>query len=55
MSLEDPARFAALHDGVVAKVLDRLPDATWVYPGHGKDTTWGPSTRTWRSGASAGW
>jgi glyoxylase-like metal-dependent hydrolase (beta-lactamase superfamily II) len=38
---KDPARFRSLYDGVVTKVFDRLPDATWVYPGHGKDTTLG--------------
>ena len=36
---KDPERFRSLYDGVVAKIFDRLPDATWVYPGHGKDTT----------------
>jgi glyoxylase-like metal-dependent hydrolase (beta-lactamase superfamily II) len=24
-----------------AKVFDRLPDATWFYPGHGRDSTLG--------------
>jgi glyoxylase-like metal-dependent hydrolase (beta-lactamase superfamily II) len=36
---KDPERFTSLYDGVAAKVFGRLPDATWVYPGHGKDTT----------------
>jgi glyoxylase-like metal-dependent hydrolase (beta-lactamase superfamily II) len=26
---------------VKAKLFDQLPDKTWVYPGHGKDTTIG--------------
>jgi len=34
-------RSPTLFAGVVEKVVDRLPDATWVYPGHGKDTTLG--------------
>jgi glyoxylase-like metal-dependent hydrolase (beta-lactamase superfamily II) len=38
---KDPQRFESLYNGVVAKIFDRLPDATWVYPGHGKDTTLG--------------
>lgn len=35
------ADFASLYDGVVARVFDVLPDETWVYPGHGWDTTLG--------------
>ncbi|MCP2341177.1 glyoxylase-like metal-dependent hydrolase (beta-lactamase superfamily II) [Actinomadura rupiterrae] len=26
---------------VTERIFDRLPDETWVYPGHGKDTTLG--------------
>jgi glyoxylase-like metal-dependent hydrolase (beta-lactamase superfamily II) len=37
----DPARFAQLLGDVERKVFDRLPDETWVYPGHGKDTVLG--------------
>ena len=36
---------------VVAKIFDRLPDETWVYPGHGGDTTLGaerPHLQEWR-------
>jgi len=47
--------FASLYQGVVAKVFDVLPDETWVYPGHGDDTTVGrerPSLEEW---ASRGW
>jgi glyoxylase-like metal-dependent hydrolase (beta-lactamase superfamily II) len=49
---KDAARFATLYDGVVSKVFDRLPDATWVYPGHGQDTTLGaerPHLAEWRA------
>jgi glyoxylase-like metal-dependent hydrolase (beta-lactamase superfamily II) len=38
-------------DGLETKVFGRLPDATWVYPGHGDDTTLGterPSLVEWR-------
>jgi phenylacetate-CoA ligase len=48
----DPERFAALYGGVVAKIFDRLPDETWVYPGHGNDTTIGqerPHLEEWRA------
>jgi glyoxylase-like metal-dependent hydrolase (beta-lactamase superfamily II) len=48
---KDPARFGSLYSGVVSKVFGRLPDATWVYPGHGKDTTLGaerPHLEEWR-------
>ena len=34
------------------RIFDRLPDETWVYPGHGKDTTLGaerPSLPEWRA------
>ncbi|MEU9889300.1 MBL fold metallo-hydrolase [Sphaerisporangium sp. NPDC051011] len=48
----DPARFDQLYTDVVERVFDRLPDATWVYPGHGKDTTLGterPALPEWRA------
>lgn len=43
--------FPTLYDNVVARVFDRLPDETWVYPGHGDDTVLGserPSLAQWR-------
>jgi glyoxylase-like metal-dependent hydrolase (beta-lactamase superfamily II) len=48
---QDSARFDSLYAGVVSKLFDRLPDATWVYPGHGTDTTLGaerPHLEEWR-------
>jgi glyoxylase-like metal-dependent hydrolase (beta-lactamase superfamily II) len=48
---KDPERFTSLYNGVVDKVFARLPDTTWVYPGHGKDTTVGaerPHLAEWR-------
>jgi glyoxylase-like metal-dependent hydrolase (beta-lactamase superfamily II) len=48
---KDPERFATLYEGVVTKLFDRLPDTTWVYPGHGNDTTLGterPHLDEWR-------
>jgi glyoxylase-like metal-dependent hydrolase (beta-lactamase superfamily II) len=49
---EDKERFATLLDGVTTKLFDRLPDETWVYPGHGGDTTLGderPHLDEWRA------
>ena len=48
---QDAARFAQLIDDVSARIFDVLPDQTWVYPGHGDDTTLGaerPHLQEWR-------
>jgi glyoxylase-like metal-dependent hydrolase (beta-lactamase superfamily II) len=47
----DPERFARLMDGLEERVFGVLPDETWVYPGHGDDTTLGaerPKLPEWR-------
>jgi glyoxylase-like metal-dependent hydrolase (beta-lactamase superfamily II) len=47
----DPEQFSSLMDDLQRKVFDVLPDDTWVYPGHGNDTTLGaerPSLPEWR-------
>lgn len=47
-----PEDFASLIGDVERKLFDRLPDETWVYPGHGDDTTLGherPHLPEWRS------
>jgi glyoxylase-like metal-dependent hydrolase (beta-lactamase superfamily II) len=47
----DAERFASLIDDVQQRVFDVLPDETWVYPGHGNDTTLGaerPHLSEWR-------
>ena len=49
---KDAARFASLLDDVEQRLFAVLPDDTWVYPGHGKDTTLGaerPSLPEWRA------
>ncbi|MFI6603114.1 MBL fold metallo-hydrolase [Nonomuraea sp. NPDC050536] len=49
---KDPARFDQLYTDVVERLFDRLPDETWVYPGHGKDTSLGaerPSLPEWKA------
>src|SRR6185312_11144117 len=38
---KDPERFTSLIDDVEERLFGTLPDETWVYPGHGKDTTIG--------------
>jgi glyoxylase-like metal-dependent hydrolase (beta-lactamase superfamily II) len=43
--------FTTLIDDVQSRIFDRLPDETWVYPGHGHDTTLGaerPHVAEWR-------
>ncbi|MFG2191012.1 MBL fold metallo-hydrolase [Streptomyces sp. NPDC048639] len=48
---DDPEAFAGLLHDVETKLFDQLPDETWVYPGHGSDTTLGaerPSLPDWR-------
>jgi len=47
-----PEDFSHLFGDVRDKVFDRLPDETWVYPGHGDDTTLGaerPHLPEWRA------
>ncbi|GAB3899319.1 hypothetical protein GCM10027612_59040 [Microbispora bryophytorum subsp. camponoti] len=49
---KDPARFEQLFTDVVERIFDRLPDETWVYPGHGGDTTLGaerPHLPEWKA------
>ena len=48
----DATRFTSLLDDVEQRLLDVLPDDTWVYPGHGDDTTLGaerPQLPEWRA------
>ncbi len=48
----DPQRFAQLMSDLEERVFAKLPDATWVYPGHGRDTTLGaerPHIAEWRA------
>jgi glyoxylase-like metal-dependent hydrolase (beta-lactamase superfamily II) len=43
--------FVSLLDDVQQRLFDAYPDSTWVYPGHGKDTTLGterPDLPQWR-------
>ncbi|MEH6378211.1 MBL fold metallo-hydrolase [Streptomyces sp. KLMMK] len=48
---DDPKAFASLLHDVETKLFGQLPDETWVYPGHGADTTLGaerPHLAEWR-------
>ena len=45
---QDPQRFASLIDDVEQRIFAVLPDETWVYPGHGDDTTERPHLGEWR-------
>jgi len=46
-----PETFNSLMTGLEDKVFSRLPDTTWIYPGHGNDSTVGaerPHLQEWR-------
>ena len=46
-----PEAFSSLMDDLESRVFGELPDDTWVYPGHGDDTTLGaerPQLAEWR-------
>ncbi|MFE1908234.1 MBL fold metallo-hydrolase [Streptomyces gardneri] len=48
---KDPEAFTSLIHDVETKLFAALPDESWVYPGHGKDTTLGderPHLAEWR-------
>ncbi|MFI0514174.1 MBL fold metallo-hydrolase [Streptomyces sp. WSLK1-5] len=47
-----PEDFSSLMGGLETKLFDVLPDETWIYPGHGNDTTIGterPHLAEWRA------
>jgi len=47
-----PANFTTLMDDLETRLFGMLPDDTWVYPGHGADTTLGaerPHLAEWRA------
>jgi glyoxylase-like metal-dependent hydrolase (beta-lactamase superfamily II) len=46
-----PETFTSLINDVEQRIFAELPDTTWVYPGHGNDTTLGaerPHLKDWR-------
>ncbi|WP_328503641.1 MBL fold metallo-hydrolase [Streptomyces sp. NBC_00457] len=47
-----PEEFNSLMGGLETRLFDVLPDETWIYPGHGNDTTIGterPFLAEWRA------
>jgi glyoxylase-like metal-dependent hydrolase (beta-lactamase superfamily II) len=47
-----PEDFNSLMSGLEERVFGRLPDETWIYPGHGNDSTLGaerPHLAEWRA------
>ncbi|MGH3694062.1 MAG: MBL fold metallo-hydrolase [Pseudonocardiaceae bacterium] len=47
-----PEDFTNLLNDLESRVFDQLPDSTWFYPGHGKDSTLGaerPHLAEWRT------
>jgi glyoxylase-like metal-dependent hydrolase (beta-lactamase superfamily II) len=52
---QSPADFTSLIDDVEHKIFDRLSDETWVYPGHGNDTTLGAERASIPEWRSRGW
>ena len=49
---KDPVRFNSLMTDLEERIFAELPDGTWVYPGHGGDTTLGterPHLQEWRA------
>ena len=48
----NPVAFVSLMDDLESRVFSELPDDTWIYPGHGDDTTVGverPHLAEWRA------
>ncbi len=50
-----PEQFDTLYGGVVTRIFDPLPDETWVYPGHGDDTTVGTERPQLAEWLERGW
>jgi glyoxylase-like metal-dependent hydrolase (beta-lactamase superfamily II) len=51
----DEDRFRALLDGLEREIFGRLPDDTWIYPGHGDDTTIGDERASLPEWRERGW
>ncbi|MFH9864256.1 MBL fold metallo-hydrolase [Streptomyces sp. NPDC017202] len=50
-----PVDFTSLMDGLEEKIFGLLPDETWIYPGHGNDTTLGFERLHLAEWRSRGW
>lgn len=51
----DADRFTQLLDDVEERIFAQLPDETWVYPGHGDDTTLGAERDSLPEWRERGW
>jgi glyoxylase-like metal-dependent hydrolase (beta-lactamase superfamily II) len=51
----NPQDFASLMGDLETKVFGRLPDDTWFYPGHGKDSTLGAERASIPEWRARGW
>ena len=51
----NPQDFASLMGDLETKVFGRLPDDTWFYPGHGKDSTLGAERAAIPEWRARGW
>lgn len=51
----DAGRFTSLIDDVEARIFEVYGDDTWVYPGHGSDTTLGAERASLPAWRSRGW
>jgi glyoxylase-like metal-dependent hydrolase (beta-lactamase superfamily II) len=51
----NPTDFGSLMDDLEAKVFGRLPDDTWFYPGHGRDSTLGTERGSIPQWRARGW
>lgn len=52
---DSPQAFQSLIGDVEHKLFDALPDGTWVYPGHGNDTTLGAERAQLPQWRERGW
>ncbi|WP_456789031.1 MBL fold metallo-hydrolase [Cellulomonas sp. P5_C5] len=52
---QGPEAFQQLYTDVVERVFDRFGDDTWVYPGHGRDTTLGAERAHLPEWRARGW
>ncbi|MDQ0374673.1 MBL fold metallo-hydrolase [Cellulomonas humilata] len=52
---QGPEAFDQLYADVVERVFDRFDDDTWVYPGHGRDTTLGAEREHLTEWRARGW
>jgi glyoxylase-like metal-dependent hydrolase (beta-lactamase superfamily II) len=50
-----PTNFTSLMDDLEKKVFGRLPDDTWFYPGHGRDSTLGAERGSIPQWRARGW